>query len=264
MLANISGVVPGISDFWPGKTSYVIFFSGCNFNCPNCDSRSVIKFHRGNDKDLKDIKRDILSNIAQIDSLIFTGGEPAMNRQALVDLARFAKKNRLSVGIETNGSKPGTIRTLVEESLLDFIALDIKAPDDPKKFEKSTKSRTFFIMTDQIMANIKQTLSILNDNQDKLEVEFRTTITPTMLFKKEDILAIAGTVSEFPRANWVLQRFSQLNVSHKMLSDILPPSYTFMQTLQDSIRKAHPNLLVEVRERKSFTFPEPEEIPEEA
>ncbi len=259
MLANISGVVAGVTDFWPAKTSYVIFFSGCDFDCPYCDSKSVIKFHRGNDKDLKEIKKDILKNLSGIDSVMFSGGEPGLKRQALLELSRFAKKNSLQVGIETNAAKPTTIRALLNENLLDMIAVDLKSSFDSDKFEKATRSRTFFITTEEITDDIKETLDIVDKNQDSLGIEFRTTITPTILFRKEDVLDMANTVRRFPRAVWVLQRYSQTNVAHKMLSEILPPSYSFMQTLQDAIKKEYPEMMVEIRERKCYTFPEPAE-----
>lgn len=255
---NISGFVPTVRDFWPGKTSFVIFFSGCNFSCPGCDSKSVIKYYPANDRDPKLIKQEIQKAKPEIDSIIFTGGEPTLQRPALLEIARYAKDQGLEIGIETNGSKPHVLSNLLFDNLLDFIALDIKSNLNPDEFQRSTRSATFFIAKDQLISDIKESLEIIRQNQDKLQVEFRSTIIPTLLFKKESLLDIADLIRGIS-AIWVLQRFSQENVQDRMFREINPPTYSFLETLKGAMVKAHPELRVEVRDRKCYTFPPPPE-----
>lgn len=69
----------------------------------------------------------IRSSLPFISGIVFSGGEPTMQREALVRLARFSKKIGLAVGVQTNGMFPATLNQLIEECLVDKVALDFKS-----------------------------------------------------------------------------------------------------------------------------------------
>ncbi len=69
----------------------------------------------------------INSSAPYISGVVFSGGEPTMQRDALIELARYAKGLDLRVGIQTNGMFPDTISLMLEENLLDKVALDFKS-----------------------------------------------------------------------------------------------------------------------------------------
>lgn len=228
------------------KLGLKINFSGCNFNCPFCYTPSLLKFSGEANKDIKEIKTEIEKNIG-ISSVLFTGGEPCLQKPQLVELTKYCKEKKLEVGIETNGSKPDTIKSLLNEGLVDFIALDIKAPFDEQLFEKVTKSKTFFITTSAVMQDIKETLKLLKECNEKIAVEIRTTIVPNLMYKKEDILKIADAIKEL-NCVWVFQQFQpNANLVDKKFSSINPPSATFLNDLKQSCIKKYPNLRIEIR-----------------
>ncbi|MBU3941927.1 MAG: anaerobic ribonucleoside-triphosphate reductase activating protein [Nanoarchaeota archaeon] len=247
MQAYIGGIVPLSTVDWPTNVCTAIFFSGCDFRCGYCHNKEFVGFNDELLKDLKDIKKEILKNSGFIDAIIFSGGEPCLQRQALLTLARFAKKQGLKVGIETNGSKPYSIKSLINENLLDFIALDIKAPLRKEIFEKVTQSKTFFRATEDVIENIKQTLDILKGNQDKIQIEIRTTIVPGLIFRKEDVLGIAKDINGL-NCRWVLQPFkSDKGTLDQKMSNIKSPTKKFLEDLKKVCQKKYSNLRMNIR-----------------
>lgn len=128
--------------------------------------------------DIKDIQTQIVEatpcNSATFNSaVVFSGGEPTLQSDALIALARFAKSKSLAIGLETNGCGTDVVREMLDEKILDKVFLDIKAPlDDHIKLssvigldkEKGLKAAR----------NIAKTLSLcLAAN---IEIEVRTTV----------------------------------------------------------------------------------------
>src|SRR3989344_4435104 len=130
MEAFVSSFAISTAD-WQGKMCFVISFAGCNFSCPWCFVPNQLELKNEFLMSLTDIKKRIEKNLPFIDSVLFTGGEPTLQRQALLSIARFARHQGLQIGIETNGAKPDTIKSLIFEHLLDFVALDMKITFDP-------------------------------------------------------------------------------------------------------------------------------------
>jgi pyruvate formate lyase activating enzyme len=78
-------------------------------------------------RDLDEIIGMMKGSLLAVSGVVFSGGEPTMQKEALLELARAAKKMGLAVGIHTNGVNPETLRALIDTGLVDHIALDIKA-----------------------------------------------------------------------------------------------------------------------------------------
>jgi pyruvate formate lyase activating enzyme len=119
-----------LSDF-PGHVAAIVFTQGCNWRCPYCHNRSLLKKRRPQQELIPETHVfDVLHRRRnELDGLVITGGEPTIQE----DLPRFIRKARrlgLRVKLDTNGSRPDVIRQLLEEGLLDYIAMDIKAPFD--------------------------------------------------------------------------------------------------------------------------------------
>ena len=128
---NIGGFQPfTLSDF-PGHVAAIVFTQGCNWRCPYCHNRSLLKTRRPEQELIPETHVfDILHRRRnELDGLVITGGEPTIQE----DLPRFIHKVHrmgLAIKLDTNGSRPGVIGRLLEEGLLDYIAMDIKAPLD--------------------------------------------------------------------------------------------------------------------------------------
>jgi len=247
MQAYVGGIVPLSTVDWSANVCTVIFFSGCDFKCCYCYNKDFIDFKEEFLKDLKDIKNEIIKNSGFIDAVLFSGGEACLQRQALLTLARFTKKLGLKVGIETNGSKPYSIKSLINENLLDFIALDIKAPFKKEIFERITQSKTFFRTTEEVIENIKQTLDILKENHDRIQIELRTTVVPGLIFRKQDILEIAKE-SNGLNCRWTLQQFisSKGTLDPKLIS-VEPPTKKFLENLKKECQKKYSKLRIDIK-----------------
>lgn len=247
MQAYVGGIVPLSTVDWPANVCTVIFFAGCDFRCPYCYNKDFVDFKEEFLKDLKDVKKEIIKNSGFIDAVLFSGGEACLQRQALLTLARFTKKLGLRVGIETNGSKPYSIKSLINENLLDFIALDIKAPFKKEIFERVTQSGTFFKRPEDVIKDIKQTIRILKNNQDKIQIELRTTVVPGLIFRKHDILEIAKEINGL-NCRWVLQQFiSNKGTVDPKLNSIESPTKKFLENLKQECQKKYSKLRIDIK-----------------
>jgi len=247
MEGYIAGTVSSSITNWPGKTSLVVQFAGCNFRCPYCYSSDFLDTKEEFKVLLKDIKREIKENKPFVDIVFFGGAEPCLQRQSLLELADYAKKMNIKVGLETNGSKPELIEELIKKRLLDHISVDLKAPLNENFLRKIIKSETFFQNTMDIVDDIKKTLNILKENENRLEIEIRTTIVPGLVYRKEDVLEIAKELKNL-KCRWRLQQFRPdlSTIVDKKFKNIKPPTKEFLLGLKETCQKAYPGLRVSV------------------
>jgi len=248
MQAYIASTIPVTLD-WSGRNSFVVFFGGCDFRCRYCFVPQFLDFKNEYLVDLKEVKKAIKAGSQIVDNVLFTGGEPCLQREALVELARFCKKENLKVTLDTNATRTDTVEALIKEKLVDNINVDLKTPLAPEVFDRLTKSRTFFRSSEEIIASIKGTLDLLRKYQDKVFIEFKTVIIPSYIFKKEDLLQIAELIKDFD-ARWVLQQFEpdgERQLVDKNLMNISPPTKKFMENLRDTCQKKYPGLRIDIR-----------------
>ena len=125
---KISGFLKHSLSDYPGCVAAVVFTQGCNFNCPFCHNRWLIP--KDSSKEYLS-PREIITLLKErkklIDGVVISGGEPTLQR-GLKDFIRELKSMGYRIKLDTNGSNPEKIRHLVGENLLDYIAMDIKAP----------------------------------------------------------------------------------------------------------------------------------------
>ncbi|MFP4403480.1 MAG: radical SAM protein [Candidatus Woesearchaeota archaeon] len=212
-----------------------INFSGCNFNCPWCYTPDLLFRKEEFLVDLKDIKQSILQLTSYTKCVIFSGGEPTLQRAALIELSLFCKENNIEVILHTNGSKPECIEYLLKNDLITNFILDFKSPLDENYFYKITKSSTFFINTTQIINDFKKTLILFENYLEKINVKIITTIIPSLLFRKEDLVKIGKQIND----NWIwkLQKFEKGNTLSKSYIDLNEPGDLFMQNLKEFLEK---------------------------
>ena len=111
---------------FPGKVACTVFTGGCNFRCPFCHNASLVL--RSGDVD--EISEDeFFSYISKrkgiLDGVCITGGEPLMSK-GIEDFIRKIKNMGLAVKLDTNGTFPEKLEALLDEGLLDYVAMDIK------------------------------------------------------------------------------------------------------------------------------------------
>ncbi|MDO8740934.1 MAG: radical SAM protein [Candidatus Woesearchaeota archaeon] len=233
-----------ISDIVVKKDLCTVNFAGCDFKCPFCSKAELVNFDKRFLNDLKIIKKDIKASKSGY--VVFSGGEPCLQKDALIELMSFCKKLNKKNILETNGSNPDVILELINKKLADVIKLDIKAPLIESIFENATRSNTFFKKTKEIIENIKKTLRILKENESKVDVEIRTTIVPSLIYKKEDIAKIGDEIKEI-NCMWRLQQFSSDDKTvDPKFENIKSPSKEFLENLKAYCLKKNPNLRIEV------------------
>lgn len=121
---NFGGFVSLSTIDWRGRAVCTVFLRGCPLRCSYCQNESI---QTGSDlRELDEITGMIKTSSPFISGLVISGGEPTQQKEAVVALAHYAKKLGLAVGIQTNGLFPGTLETLIEQRLIDRIAIDYK------------------------------------------------------------------------------------------------------------------------------------------
>jgi pyruvate formate lyase activating enzyme len=196
---------------YPGKISAIVFLGKCDFSCHFCYNIDLVK----NYEKLPDIpEKEVLDFLSTrkglLDGIAITGGEPTLHKE----LPEFIKKIKdlgFLVMLETNGSNPKMLKELIEKKLVDYIAMDIKAPLE--KYDE--------------VAGVKVNNKDIQDSVDfirnsGIDYEFRTTVIPKH-FKEEDALAIGKWLKGSKR--FFLQQFrpdKTLNEDYKKIEQYPP------------------------------------------
>ena len=179
---NIKGFVECSFVDWPGRVCGVMFLGGCNFRCPYChnhplvleaDSLPTVRF------------ADILTRLTPLKKwlggICVSGGEPTLDPELPAMLTRL-KKEGWKVKLDTNGSRPFVLQKLLDNNLLDMIAMDIKAPLDEKKYNRCMGGKVN-------LERIKRSIKIIQTSG--LEHEFRMTVLPRF-HNKEEVTGLAA------------------------------------------------------------------------
>jgi pyruvate formate lyase activating enzyme len=180
-----------LSDY-PGKTATLVFTQGCNFRCPYCHNPSLTTMNSDTSVSI-DFVMDFLSHRrGKLEGVVITGGEPTLQDE-LPEFLRRVKELGYRVKLDTNGSHPEIVEELLEEKLLDYIAMDIKGP--PGSYER-------IVNRPVNMDVIRRTIDLVMGSG--LEYEFRTTVVKSFLQPGD--LAACGRLTAGARL-YVLQTF---------------------------------------------------------
>jgi len=167
---KIGGIVPFSLCDYPGHVCAVVFTQGCNFCCPYCHNKGLIPMQSdGEILPEEDILRFLQDRSSALGGVVISGGEPTLQRR-LPEFAAAVRGMGFHVKLDTNGSRPHVIRRLIRDGLLDFIAMDIKAP---LHMYGSLSSKPLRISAIQE--------SIVTIARSGLPHEFRTTLMPGFL-----------------------------------------------------------------------------------
>lgn len=150
---------------YPGKLACTIFTFGCNFRCGFCHNPELIK----DDGRLEIKQEEILEFLKNrkdfLDGVCITGGEPTINED-LPDFISKIKELGFLVKLDTNGTNPEMLKELIDKRLIDYVAMDIKAPIE---FYDNV------VNTNVNKEDIQRSIDLIRGMKD---YEFRTTIVP--------------------------------------------------------------------------------------
>jgi pyruvate formate lyase activating enzyme len=179
---------------YPDRISAIVWVSGCNFRCPFCYNQ---KLALGTAETFPE--ETILSFLSKrrglLEGVVISGGEPLL-QDDLADFIAKIKKLGLRVKIDTNGALPDKLRGILDQQLVDYIAMDIKAPKE--KYRELAGVNIDIATIDESITLIKNTASAY---------EFKTTFVPGLL-NKEDIIEIGKWLNGADR--YFLQQFKPL------------------------------------------------------
>lgn len=217
---------------WEGKIVSTLYLPLCNFRCPFCYNYDLI-LHPENFPNIsqRKINNLLLERKDFIDGICMSGGEPTL----YPDLPAYFKeiKNKgFLIKLDTNGTNPKLIEKLLNLSLVDYVALDIKSSLDFNNYSKATG-----IKDKVMMEKVKDSIELVMNSE--IDYEFRTTVVP-LLHSEEIIMEIARYISGAKK--YVLQNFSPLEKTlDPSFQKIKPYSDEKIQELSEKAKKYIPN-----------------------
>ncbi len=185
---------------YPGHLACTVFLTGCNFRCPFCYSSELVlpeKIALQPRLAMSDFFNFLKQRKGQLDGVVVCGGEPTINPE-LPDFCRQIKKMDYKLKLDTNGSNPAMLEELLKKKLLDYVAMDIKAPREKYSQVIGFNGASALYLLD----NIQKSIDLLK--KELVDYEFRTTFVPG-LHSKEDVVAIVNWLK--PAKRFYLQNF---------------------------------------------------------
>jgi pyruvate formate lyase activating enzyme len=170
---NFGGFVSLSSVDWRGRAVCTVFLRGCPLQCSYCQNESI---QTGEDfRNPDEIVAMIRMSRPFVSGVVFSGGEPTMQQEALMALAKEVKQMDLAVGIQTNGFFPDTLQRMIEKGLVDKVALDYKT-----RWEGFSKRWEGFcnVPKENYLTNVRKSISICRQAyMDRILSEFEVVIT---------------------------------------------------------------------------------------
>lgn len=155
---------------YPDNTACILWFAGCNMSCPYCYNPEIV--HGKGKISVDEVLNFLKKRINLLDGVVFSGGECTKSKSFL-ELARKVKELGFKIKVDTNGSMPQIIEVLLKERLVDFFALDFKAPSE--KYQLVSGSKLF--------KRFEQSFQMIQAN--KIPFEVRTTFHSGLLDKSD-------------------------------------------------------------------------------
>ncbi len=198
---------------YPGHVSCVVFFAGCNFRCVYCQNPELV---------LPELIRPALSEeeffaflrkrVGKLDGVVLCGGEPTFQK-GIVEFAERVKSMGFKVKLDTNGYFPDVLERMIEKGLVDYVAMDVKAPLE--KYSEIVK-----VPVD--ISRIVRSIDIVMNSD--IDYEFRTTVYPALTL--EDFKRIGELIrgAEF----FTLEQFSNRKVLSEEAKRMSPYPVSFL------------------------------------
>lgn len=203
---------------YPDKISAIVFTQGCNFRCGYCHNPNLLKTNKQEDIYSVDVFFDFLKKrVGKLDGVVITGGEPTLQKD-LIPFIEHIKSLGFLVKLDTNGSNPHVLEELLNKELIDYVAMDIKAP-----FEKYKEITCSNIDVDKI----KKSISLLFNSS--IDFEFRTTVMKSQL-TYDDFAKIGELIKGAPK--YFLQKFE---AKTEILDETLSKEITYSKEEFDEI-----------------------------
>jgi len=209
--ANLKPIFSALQKFssidYEGTLAMILFTGGCNFRCSFCHNPDFVIPNRVKFMPVEESIEFLEKRKNTLDSVVICGGEPTLHNENLVNWARYIKSLGYNVKLDTNATKSKIIKQLLDENLVDFFAVDYKAPI--ARYEKITNMP---INKDELMEGLKMIID------SGVRYEMRTTIHSD-LHTKADISKMICELKELGANTYYLQAFRMPNDSVGEVTD---------------------------------------------
>lgn len=192
--------------------SCIVWFSGCNMRCDYCYNKDIV-FAKNGIYSYNDVLDFLKTRVGLLDAVVLSGGEATSHK--LVKFCKEIKKLGFLIKLDTNGTNPHAIKELLDLNLLDFIALDYKAPKN--KFLKITHSNRY--------DEFSNTLDLLITSE--IEFEVRTTLHYDLLNEDDINLIIDDLIQRGYAKTYYIQEFLDTGIN---IANIKKSSKNFDKT----------------------------------
>lgn len=214
---------------YPGKLACTVFLSGCNFRCPFCYSKELVlseEIQRHPEISEKEFFNFLEEKRGMLEGCVLCGGEPTIYGIELADFIKKIRKKEFLIKLDTNGTNPELLKRLIDEKLIDYVAMDIKAPLNKEKYVLASGIK------DVDIEKIKESIFLIKNSN--IDYEFRSTIVPT-IHSREDVIQMAKDIS--PANKYFLQQFrGEKGTIDSNLNNVKPYPDEFMEEIKKEIK----------------------------
>ena len=219
---NIGGLQKTSLLDYPNKLSAIIWTVGCNFRCPYCYNIQLLD---QNFKDLineEEILEFLKKRVGKLEAVSITGGEPLLDND-IFNFIKKIKKLNYFIKIDTNGSFPNKLKKLIDENMVDFISMDVKAPKYKYDIISGVKVK---------IENIQKSIDLIMNSSNNYE--FKTTIVPPIL-NKNDIVEIAKWIKGAKQ--YYIQQFkNDTQILSDTIKNIDPYPIEYLKDIKNEIK----------------------------
>ena len=224
MTMEIGGLEKSTLIDYPDCIAATVFLLGCNFRCPFCYSSELVLPEKMAEQP-KIAEKAFFDFLKErqglLEGVVICGGEPTIHKD-LPDFIKRIKDLGFLLKLDTNGSNPEMLRELMQKGLVDYVAMDIKAPLGAK-YDLATGVKVD-------LDKIKESIEIIKGSG--VDYEFRSTIVPS-IHSKEDVIQMAKDIS--PAKKYYLQNFRGEKTIDPRFEEIKPYAKDFLLEIQKEI-----------------------------
>lgn len=201
---------------YPGKIATILFTQGCPWRCGYCHNPELSAFIKPDVKliDVEEIFKFLAKRRELLDGLVITGGEPTLQADLIDFLQEIKQRFSLPIKLDSNGVNPTVLEKIIKQKLVDYLAMDIKAP---------LADYATVVNTSVVAENIKKSIELIMTSG--LDYEFRSTILPH-LHNQQKILAMAQMIKG--AKNYYLQKF-------RVSGPLLDPQFANLPAFSDQV-----------------------------
>jgi len=201
---NIAGIIKNSFIDYPDEISAVVFTQGCNMSCPYCHNPELIPVREGSVSE-KEVLEFLKNRKKYLSSVVVTGGEPTLQKN-LIPFLKKVKGIGFKIKLDTNGTRPEVLKKILEESLIDYVAMDVKTSYDK-----------YFMIGIKNAEAIGESADLIK--KSGVKHEFRTTFAPGIV-SQEDIPKICEIIKNCKK--YVIQQFIPEKTLNKEFSKVRP------------------------------------------